>query len=211
MVREENLENAVRALRQLKEDLGVFPGLITCDFAPNLIAAIKLIYGADVIQIDLFHVMRELNNGIKADLQIYREQHFDAERHELRNHRNWVNSIQKIMNEGNNFTTLLKIGGKSPKINPTHNSSSHCAKFTFDVFEILKLNAPNKFFRELREFINGQDGAEDHLTYFSNRILKVIPKKRFTKKGMLCVKKKIFKKLKTYYLRFRKPIDDKSV
>ncbi len=42
-------------------------------------------------------------------------------------------------------------------------------------------------------------------------MLNVMPKKCFTEKDMLRVKKEILKKLKTYYLELRKPIDEESV
>jgi len=63
--------------------MGVFKGLIMCDFSSNLLGAIIQVYGKEVIQIDLFYVMQLLNNGIKIDLQNYREKRFDAERREL--------------------------------------------------------------------------------------------------------------------------------
>jgi len=169
------------------------------------------VYGEDVIQIDLFHVMQLLNNGIKADLQKYREKRFDAERRELRSLRNWVNSIQKIINDGHDFSISLKIIGYPPEVKPAHKSSSKCVKFTSKVIELLQVNAPNRFFLELREFINGLDGADDQLVNFSNNILNIIPKKHFSEKGMLRVKKEILKKLKTFYLGLRKPIDKESV
>jgi len=40
---------------------------------------------------------------------------------------------------------------------------------------------------------------------------KSVPKKRFTKNGMLRVKKELLKKLKIFYIEFREPIDNKSV
>ena len=168
-------------------------------------------YGGDVIQIDLFHVMQLLNNGIKADIHKYREKRFDAERRELRLLRNWVNSIQKIITNGHDFSISLKIIGNPPEVKPDHKSSSKCVKFTSKVIEILRLNAPNRFFLELREFINGLDGVDDQLVNFSNNMLNVIPKKRFSEKGMFRVKKEILKKLKTFYLGHRKPIDKESV
>ena len=173
--------------------------------------AIKQVYGEDVLQIDLFHVMQLLNNGIKADLQKYREKRFDAERRELRSLRNWVNSIQKIVNEEHDSSIALRIIGNLPKVKSTHKSSSKCAKLTSEVLDMLRLDVPNQFFQELQEFLNGLNGTNDQLANFFNNLLNVLPKKRFTEKGMLRVKKEILKKLKTFYLEFRKPIDEESV
>jgi len=169
------------------------------------------VYGENVIQIDLFHVMQLLNNGIKADLLKYREKRFDAERQELCSLRNWVNSIQKIVNDVRDFSIALRIIGNLPEVKSTHKSSSKCAKLTSEVLELLRLDAPTQFFKELREFLNGLNGTNDQLANFSNNMLNVMPKKRFTEKGMLRVKKEILKKLKTYYLELRKPIDEESV
>lgn len=168
-------------------------------------------YGENVIQIDLFHVMQLLNNGIKADLLKYREKRFDAERRELCSLRNWVNSIQKIVNDVRDFSIALRIIGKLPEVKSTHKSSSKCAKLTSEVLDLLRLDAPTQFFKELREFLNGLNGTNDQLANFSDNMLNVMPKKRFTEKGMLRVKKEILKKLKTYYLELRKPIDEESV
>lgn len=168
-------------------------------------------YGENVIQIDLFHVMQLLNNGIKADLLKYREKRFDAERRELCSLRNWVNSIQKIVNDVRDFSIALRIIGNLPEVKSTHKSSSKCAKLTSEVLDLLRLDAPTQFFKELREFLNGLNGTNDQLANFSDNMLNVMPKKRFTEKGMLRVKKEILKKLKTYYLELRKPIDEESV
>ncbi len=168
-------------------------------------------YGENVIQIDLFHVMQLLNNGIKADLLKYREKRFDAERRELCSLRNWVNSIQKIVNDVRDFSIALRIIGNLPEVKSTHKSSSKCAKLTSEVLDLLRLDAPTQFFKELREFLNGLNGTNDQLANFSDNMLNVMPKKRFTEKGMLRVKKEILKKLNTYYLELRKPIDEESV
>ena len=210
VVRNEILKSALRILSQLKE-LGVYPGLVTCDFAPVLIGAIKQVYGANVIQIDLFHVMQLLNNGIKADILQYREKRFDAERRELRSLRNWINSIQKIVNDGHDFAIALKIAGNLPEVKTDHKSSSKCAKLTSEVLDFLRLNIPTQFFRELREFLNYLTCKNDQCANFSNNMLNVMPKKRFTEKGMLRVKKEILKKLKSFFLELRKPIDEESI
>ncbi|TKJ22032.1 MAG: hypothetical protein CEE42_13360 [Promethearchaeota archaeon Loki_b31] len=155
--------------------------------------------------------MQLLNNGIKADLQKYREKRFDAERRELRSLRNWVNSIQKLIKDGLDFSLLLKVIGNPPKVKSDHDSSSKCAKLTSRVMDLLKVTAPDQFFRELQEVIKELEGSGDPEFNFSDALLKVMPKKRFTEKGMLRVKKELLKKLKTFFLELRKPIDDESI
>ncbi len=155
--------------------------------------------------------MQLLNNGIKADLQKYRERRFDAERRELRSLRNWVNSIQKLVKDGLDFSLLLKVMGNPPKVKPDHASSSKCAKLTYRVMALLKVIAPDKFFRELQEVIKELEGTGGPESNFSNAMLKIMPRKRFTEKGMFRVKKELLKKLKTFFLELRKPIDDESI
>ena len=191
--------------------MGVFPGLITCDFSPNLLGAIAQVYGKEVIQIDLFHVMQLLNKGIKADLKKYRERRFDAERWELRSLRNWINSLQKLVKDGLEFSVILKVIGKPPKVNPEHVSSSKCAKFVSKILGVFKITILNLFFRELQEFLKELETIGDPESNFSNAIRKIMPKKRFTEKGMLRIKKELLKKLKTFFIELRKPIDDESV
>jgi len=191
--------------------MGVVPELITCDFSPNLLGAIAQVYGKEVIQIDLFHVMQLLNKGIKADLQAYRERRFDAERRELRSLRNWVNSLQKLVKNGLEFSVIMKIIGNPPRAKPEHVSSSNCVEFISKVVELLRITVSAQFLRGLQEFLQEFETLAAPESNFSIAMRKVMPKKRFTEKGMLRVKKELLKKLKTFFLEFRKPIDDESV
>ncbi len=191
--------------------MGITPELITCDFFPQIIGAIKHVFGTEVIQIDLFHVMQELNRGIKIDLQLYREHQFDAERRELRALRDWIASIQKSMKEGTTFSTSLVLLGRLPEVDRSHEFSTKCRYFTSKVIKILELDDPRDFFRKLRNFLIACDKLVEILAYFSDNLLKLMPKKRFTQKGMLRIKKEVLKKVKTYYLWFRTPMDEESV
>lgn len=191
--------------------MGVFPGLITCDFSPNLLGAITQVYGKEVIQIDLFHVMQLLNKGIKVDLKQYREKRFDAERRDLRCLRNWVNSIQKRVKDGLEFSIILKVAGHPPKVKSEHGSSSKCVLLISKVVELLKITTPTLFFQELKEVLKELENLDGPQSEFSAAMFKTMPKKRFTKKGVLRVKKELLKKLKTCFLAFRKPIDEESV
>ena len=167
-------------------------------------------YGEAVIQIDLFHVMQELNRAIKADLKHYREQRFDAERRELCLLRNWVNSIQNAVKEGSDLKNSLTIAGTHPKIKPSHEFSLRCLSFTLQVIELVKITRPNDFFQTLQDFFNTLP-AEEPYPSFTGKISNFIPKKRFTEKGMNRLKIELLKKLKTFYLWFRKPMDEESI
>lgn len=191
--------------------MGVHPDLITCDFSPNLISAITQIYGAEVIQIDLFHVMQELNRGIKADLLAYRERQFNTKRRELRNLRNWVLSIQRIVKKSHEFPTIQQFTGTLPEVDPSHEGSHQCLMFTLRIAEILDLTLPEEFFRELNAFLEELKSSDEFMWYFFEGVAKKMPKKRFTEKGLFRIKNEVLMKLKACYLWFRKPLDEKSL
>lgn len=155
--------------------------------------------------------MQLLNNRIKVDLQKYRDKRFDAERRELRALRNWVKSLQKFIKDGLDFSLSLRVMKSPPKVKSEHGSSSKCAKLTFKVIDLLKISAPKQFFLELRDLLKELAGSGNLELNFSNSLLNIMPKKRFTEKGMLRVKKELLKKLKTFFLEHRKPIDDESI
>ncbi len=187
------------------------PDLITCDLSPTLIAGIRQVFGEEVIQIDLFHVMQELNRGIKADLLEFRKKRFDKERNELKDLRDWVKKIQAGMEGNKRCTKSLRSAPPIPDIDSAAGVSGLCRKFTLDVVDILTISAPTRFFRELRDFIGNVERMEKPLDYFCDRVLIAMPTHRFTEKGMRRVKKEILKKLKTVYLQYRKPLSKKSL
>lgn len=100
--------------------------------------------------------------------------------------------------------------GNPPKVKPEHVSSSKCANFTSKILELLRITVPNQFFQELQEVLKEIEGSGDPESNFFNAICRATPKKRFTEKGMLRVKKELLKKLKTFYIELRKPIDEES-
>lgn len=190
--------------------MGVRPKIIACDFSPSLIGAIREVFGEGVVQIDLFHVMQELNRGIKADLRQYRNGRYDAERDELIALRDWIKGIQKALREGASFQEALTTAGAQPEVNPAHESAAVCLDFTRDAIEILKKRRPPTFFSKLRDFIARLDRSVEPIDYFCDRLLKAMPKKRFTEKGMYRIKKEVLKKLKSLYIHHRKPLAQES-
>ncbi|MFX1257944.1 MAG: hypothetical protein ACFFAN_08800 [Promethearchaeota archaeon] len=105
----------------------------------------------------------------------------------------------------------LILVGPLPEVDPSHEFSRNCLNLTSKAIELLKLNNPSEFFRKLRHLLGNCDMSVEPLVYFCDRLLKVMPKKRFTQKGMLRLKKEVLKKVKTYYLWFRKPMDQRSI
>jgi hypothetical protein len=53
----EDFENSCRSLLAVRKKAPINPYIITCDFSPALIAAIKAIFPESVVQIDGFHVI----------------------------------------------------------------------------------------------------------------------------------------------------------
>lgn len=198
-------------MTQLKEEYGVQPELVVSDFSHNLIGAIQAVFGEEVIQIDGFHVMRELNNGIKRDLWDFRERHFQGEIRALIALRKWVSLIQKTWQKEGDFSQALKQVGMPPASNPAYPISRACAQFTTEVSEILASDSPANFIQKLRALL--QEPAfcrEPNKTRFAQGILKVMPKKRYTLKGMARITRAILPRLKTYFLGFRSELEETS-
>ncbi len=83
MVGVENHANTLQTLQYAKEKYQLQPKLVTSDLSPNIMAPIRQLFGAQVLQIDGYHVMQELNRGIRRDLLDYRTQLFGTEIREL--------------------------------------------------------------------------------------------------------------------------------
>lgn len=79
----------------VKEKYGINPKLITCDFSPNIIKSVCEVFGEEKLQIDGFHVMQELNRGIRADLLDYRKKLFVNEIQMLKSLRECISLWQK--------------------------------------------------------------------------------------------------------------------
>ena len=101
----EDKKNAVRSLKYVKEHFKIDPKLVTCDFSPKLIGAIIDVFGEEVLQIDGFHVMQLLNNGIRSDLKDFRNKAFRNEINELFNLSRWFSKIQKAKDKSELLST----------------------------------------------------------------------------------------------------------
>ncbi len=165
------------------------------------------------VQINQYsHVINELNNYIKNKLKNYRRQQLDTETQELCSLRGWVISIQNHMNNGKEFLDSLREVGMPPKVYKDHIMSSKCLLFTRKMMRILKLSSIDNFFNNLREFLNSRDTtSEKSIKTFCNSLRKVMPKRFFNLKNMRRMKLEILKKLKKFYLGFRKSIEKKCV
>ena len=211
VVQEENLTNATALLEQLKADYRIQPELVVCDLSPQLIGAIQAVFGENVVQIDGFHVMRELNTGIKRDLLDFRAHRFQTEIRELKTLRAWVTSVQKQLNQAGNFSEALNHVKLLPQVPPDHLTSRKCMEFTANLVDLLRIDTPALFFPALGAFLRGASpSADPPRAAFSQELLTYLPKNQLTRKGMERTKQLVLQKVKAYYLGFRSELEDQS-
>jgi len=121
--------------------------IITCDFNPSLIAAIKEIFPNSAVQIDGFHVMQELNNGIKRDLKLYARREFREEIADFLELRAFLNALQ----EKRKKTYLLTTAQIPPikEIKRSHIYAWTCKEVIEGLLGVLTIKDPDIFFKTL--------------------------------------------------------------
>lgn len=205
----EDFENSCRSLSWVRQKAPFDPYIITCDFNPALIAAIKTIFPVSAIQIDGFHVMQELNNGIRRDFKHYRIKYYRNEIRELLELRSFLNVLQKIRKQ----TDVLTIETIPPLkcFNPSHSRAKTCSEVIKRLIFLLTIREPRSFFimfdTELKKLYKKHG---EPLKEFCDAIYSKFPKRRFTIKGRDRVQGDLLKKLKTLCLRFRKPLEKEA-
>ena len=208
MVGVEDKKNAVRSLKYVKEYFKIDPKLVTCDFSPKLIGAIIEIFGEDVLQIDGFHVMQMLNNGIRSDLKSFRNKAFRDEINELFNLSRWFSKIQKAKNK----SELLSILQSPPKINSKHQSNYIFINIAQEFLALILES--NDDFKEktiilLERILKINKNNESYQQFYAN-LSKKIPKKELTNKGRTKLIAEIIKKLKKLTINLRQPLELKK-
>jgi hypothetical protein len=196
-------------LQKTKAILGRNPDLAVSDFSPSMTGAIRDVFGEDVLGIDAFHVMQELNNGIRRDLLDFRDNRFRVEIWELQGLRDWLARVQAGIVKDKDVSATINVVGSVPAVNPGHDASQNSREFTCQVLDIFKYTNPNTFFRELVSFLDQNDRLScEYIQKFVHDMRPAIPKLRFTDKGMLRVQNTILKKLKAVYLGFRAKLEE---
>jgi hypothetical protein len=201
----ENFENACHTLINIRTQAPIEPFIITCDFSPSLIAAIKYIFPNSAVQIDGFHVMQELNNGIKRDLKHYARREFRAEIADFLELRAFLNILQ----EERKKTELLTADQISSikEIKRSHVDALMCKEVIERMLVFLTVQDSDTFFKTLDSELSAL--MKEHgtlLTDFCNSLRERFPKRRFTDKGRSRVQGELLKKLKTLCLKIRKPL-----
>ena len=210
MVGVENSENAKRLLSYAKEKYNLNPIIVTSDFSPNLIKPIKDIFGEHVLQIDGFHVMQELNIGIRRDLLDYRNRLYRAEIRDLLTLHHWITKIQKeISTAGTCSKTILR---EKPTQNSITTKKQLYWNLTTRVVKLMRLSDPNIFQNRLNQLlIKCHQDNDSNLEDYANNISNNLPKRNLTEKGMTRIKIILLRKLKTFYRIYRTGLEEESL
>jgi len=201
----ENFENACRTLITVKVQAPIEPFIITCDFNPSLIAAIKEIFPNSAVQIDGFHVMQELNNGIKRDLKLYARREFREEIDDFLTLRAFLNTLQEKRKKTDLLTTAQIPPIKEIKL--SHVDAWTCKEVIEHLLVLLTIQEPGTFFRTLD--LELSTSLKEHgslLSEFCSALREKFPKRKFTVKGRSRVQGELLKKLKTLCVKVRKPL-----
>lgn len=209
MVGVENNKNVTDTLNYLVEKYGINPQLITSDFSPNITGPICKIFGEEKLQIDGFHVMQELNRGIRTDLLLYRKELFTCEIRELESLRNWVSNTQKEYKKTGKYRIDLNTIEKSVNLK---NYKSHIYfQAVLDSIIVLKENPLEKFAFSLKNLLNKlENSLNENIKEFQSKIKNILPKGIITSKGQVRIKNEILKKLKGLFLSCRSKLELKS-
>jgi len=205
----ENFENGCRSLLTVRKKAPINPYLITCDFSPALIAAIKVIFPESAVQIDGFHVMQELNNGIRRDFKHYRAKHYRDEINELLGLRSYLNDLQ----EERKHADLLTPESIPPlkKIISSHSGAKTCREVIKQFLFLLNTQDPHSFFMIFDVKLNKLLKKYGEIVKeFCDTLRSKFPKRKFTIKGRNRVQGELLKKLKTLCLKCRKPLKEEA-
>ncbi len=189
----------------MKVQAPIEPFIITCDFNPSLIAAIKEIFPHSAVQIDGFHVMQELNNGIKRDLKLYAKRVYREEIQDFLELRAFLNDLQ----EKHQKTGLLTASQIPPikEIKRSHVDAWTCKGIIERMLIMLTIQDPDIFFNTLDlELIALQEEHGSMLRDFCTALREKHPKRKFTIKGRNRIQGELLKKLKTLCISIRKPL-----
>lgn len=205
MVGVENFENACRTLITVRTQAPIEPFIITCDFSPSLIAAIKEVFPNSAVQIDGFHVMQELNNGIKRDLKLYARREFREEIDDFLALRAFLYTLQ-IERKKTDLLTTAQIP-PIKEIKRSHVDAWTCKEIIENMLVMLTIQDPDTFFRTLDLELTSL--LKEHgslLSEFCDALREKFPKRKFTIKGRNRVQGELLKKLKTLCVKVRKPL-----
>lgn len=205
----ENYQNVLDTLIIVKEKYEVNPKLVTCDFSPNIIKSVCEVFGEDKLQIDGFHVMQELNRGIRADLLDYRKKLFVNEIQMLKLLRECISLWQK---DGNiNVKDLKGLKSRSKFLKIKENQIFSYINILEECIKLVEVNSVSNFNINLDSFMNGLSLSPDgNKMKLFLALQKCLPKREMTIKGMKRLKVELLKKMKTFFLSYRSNLESNS-
>ena len=207
MVGVEKAKYTQKALIYAKNKYKLSPVLVTCDFSPNMTSPIKKVFGEKTLQIDGFHVMQELNNGIRRDIRDYRNKIYQDEIKIFYQLRDWIRKIQTAQCP----IKQIKPFPLLPKIKKNHKNCLEAAKTSQIFLNLLNISSIFDFSQKVNVLLSS--GTEDDpaiLQMFYSKLREKVPKHGFTFKGRIRFENEVLKKLKSFFLAFRKELERKS-
>lgn len=209
MVGVENHENVERTLADAKRMFNLRPSIVTTDLSPNMIAPVRRIFGKEVLQIDGFHVMQELNRSIRRDLLDFKYRAFKAQIQDLNTLRRWTSTIQKKLK--NTPHTLSRFIKKGIPVNNSHSVIKKCIKTTQLIIPLITIKDTGAFEKKIEKTIKGlKNDSRESVQALVKTMTEKLPKRQLTKKGMKRLKIELLKRIKKVYLEERRKLEAAS-
>lgn len=201
----ESQENAVQALRYVKEVLKIDPDIVVSDLSPKILSGTVEVFGEEKIALDPFHVMQNVNRAILKDLRRFRKRRFTAEKQELDQLKHYVCNLQKKTIS----TNLQEV--QALKINDSHEKAQNCLQITKSMLPMLQCLKPKSFFEKLTDRIEDMRvSPELPIKAYALSLKDKLPKNARNLKTMQRLKPEILKKLKTLYRECQQPLKEEQ-
>jgi hypothetical protein len=185
------------------------PLLVTTDLSPSMIGPVRQIFGEEVLPIDGFHVMQELNRGIRRDVLDFRRREFQARIRELAALRQWLSQIQDQLQDPNQ--ALTRLVKQEPQADLTHPDIEESMTITQTFLPLVTITDPQTFSSQLHHTLKQMSAdSRDIIQTLVETITNHLPKRRLTQKGMVRLKIKLLRRLKKGYLEARTKLEATS-
>lgn len=210
MVGVESANNVKNSLNYAKQKYNLNPSIITSDFSPQVVGPVCEVFGEEKLQIDGFHVMQELNNGIRRDLLDFRKKHFQIEIRELIRLRNSVSSLQLEYKTTKTLSKKQLVSFSS--ISSAHHRAYQCLQTINGFLKIHNTDNAELFAKSLKRYLtNLENKNPDFFREFSQSIKKTYPKRVLTEKGRYRLTNEVLKRFKSLFLNSRSKLEQKSL
>ncbi len=209
MVGVENATTMTNTLIHAKENLNIIPEIIVHDLSPNILAAVKNVFSEDHSAIDPFHVMQELNRAIMKDLSRYQRKIYSDRINKLTNLRDMVTKYQKQKITFGEWESQLNEDDFRDELDI---NILLCCSITSELLQTLEIQDNLIFFEILRQNINYyKQDYHPEVIQLAIQLESKLPKRTTSDKACIRVKSEVLRKLKSFYLGFRKPITKEKI